>query len=110
MPLTGIVKKAVESQMDEIAMTILVELMDACPVRTGKTAESFEIMKYADGLRYIGSTALSAFYADQGNGGRGHIITPISKRALKLKDGSIRKSVHGYDGTHFVAQVASRHR
>ena len=110
MSLVGIVKQAVESQMDEIAMTILVELMDACPKRTGKTAESFEIMKYAEGLRYIGSTRLSAYYADQGNGGRGHIIRPTTKKALKLKDGSIRKSVHGYDGSHFVAEVANRHR
>ena len=69
----------------------------------------------------IGSHELSAYYLDQGNGGSGTIIkakhmTPNGRPgSLGVYPDGIpgygwRKSVHGYDGIHFVKEVADRHR
>lgn len=109
--------------MDTEANQILYELRATCPKDTGETARSFRIMSSEDDSTVstiggkglirsvrIGSTKLSAYYADQGNGGKSRIIRPKRAKALKLKDGSYRPYVHGYDGTDFVKWVADRHR
>lgn len=113
--------------MNTEANQILGELKAECPrSSTGHNgrhvADSFRIMGKGEGAMVsvsgsgligsirIGSTELGAYYADQGNGGRGRIIHPTHAKALRLKDGTIRKSVHGYEGTHFVREVADRHR
>lgn len=117
MALTGIIKEIIDEKADDIAQNILVDLMDACPVRTGKTAESFEIHKIGHKY-YIGSTRLSAFYADYGNGGPGRIIRSTRRMdrrgripaKLKLSDGTYRVYVHGYEGSHFVKAVADKYK
>ena len=117
------VVEIVNDVMNTEADQILYELRATCPKDTGETARSFRIMGKNDdstvptvggkGLIQsirIGSTKLSAYYADQGNGGKSRIIRPKHAKALKLKDGSYRTYVHGYDGTDFVRWVADRHR
>lgn len=117
--------------MNTEAQQILGELQEACPKRSGKTAASFHIMGGGEQASVstggqglvksvrIGSTLLSAKYADEGNGGEGAIITstrPYDRRGIppgKMKlssDGSYRTMVHGYEGNHFVREVAGRHR
>ena len=124
------VTQIVNKKMNTEAQQILDELQEACPKRSGKTARSFHIMGgnedatvsvggkgFIKSVR-IGSTLLSAKYADEGNGGDGRIIRstrPYDRRGippgkLKLSDGSFRTEVHGYEGTHFVKEVADRHR
>lgn len=117
------------------AAQIQKELRDECPRsatgHNGKhVADSFRIMRESSGAAVgisgagfitsvlIGSTEPGAYYANYGNGGGGHEIR--STRAydrrgrkpgkLKLKDGTYRVMVHGYEGTHFVERVADRHR
>lgn len=116
--VVAITNKAMNTEANQI----LGELRAECPKDSGKTAASFRIMGKGEDATVsvggrglitnvrIGSTELSALYADQGNGGKGRIIYPTQAQALHLKDGSYRASVHGYEGSHFVAKVASRHR
>ena len=122
MALWNKVVEIVNRVMNTEANQILYELKATCPKDTGKTAERFHIMGRNEGASVgisgrglirsvrIGSTELTAYYADQGNGGPGRIIRPIHAKALKLKDGSIVPYVRGYDGAHFVKWVADRHR
>ena len=63
----------------------------------------------------IVSNKLSAYYADQGNGGPNRIIYPRRAKALKITNGINRtlgyaKYVHGYDGEGYIKKVADRHR
>lgn len=117
------VVEAANRAMNTEADQILYELRATCPKDTGDTARSFKILgRNSDstvptiggqGLISsvrIGSTKLTAYYANQGNGGRSRIIRPKRSKALHLKDGSYRAYVHGYDGTEFVKWVADRHR
>lgn len=122
MSLWDKVVEIANKAMNTEANQILGELQAECPKDTGRTAASFHIMggkgealvslggKGIIGSVRIGSNELSALYADEGNGGRGRIIYPTHAKALHLKDGSYRASVHGYEGSHFVARVANRHR
>lgn len=117
------VVEIVNDVMNTEADQILYELRATCPKDTGDTARSFRIMGRNDDSTVptiggrglirsvrIGSTKLSAYYADQGNGGKSRIIRPKRKKVLALKDGSYRPYVHGYDGKEFVKWVADRHR
>lgn len=116
MSLVQIARRVVDEETERIANEILVELKAECPKRTGKTAESFRITKTGFGMWLIGSTALTAYYADQGNGGSGRIIRPHGNYLVfhDTRGGSggvyVRKYVHGYDGTDFVKKVADKHR
>lgn len=116
------VVEIVNKAMNTEAGQILKELRAECPKDSGDTARRIHIMSgkedatvsiTAKGLIRsvrIGSNDLSAYYADQGNGGRSRIIRPTRSKALHLKDGSYRAYVHGYEGSHFVKRVADRHR
>ena len=126
---TDIINKAMRTEAD----TILKELRQACPKKTGKTAKTFHIMSEDSNALVgvsgkgvikrvvIGSTALTAYWADQGNSGSGSPIYPKHER----KDGRApvlgkypkgipgygwRTYVNAYEGKHFVKQVADRHR
>ena len=131
MSLLQKVTQIVNKTMNTEAQQILGELREACPSRTGKTAASFHIMGGKEDATVsvggkgliksvrIGSTLLSAKYADEGNGGSGREIRstrPYDRRGIppgKMKlsdDGSYRAMVHGYEGSHFVKEVADRHR
>lgn len=117
------VVEIVNVKMNTEAGQILQELRAECPKDSGETARRIHIMGAKEdatvaiggvkGLIHsvrIGSNDLSAYYADQGNGGSGRIIRPTRSKALHLKDGSYRAYVHGYEGSHFVKRVADRHR
>lgn len=125
----GIANKAMKTEADQI----LKELREACPKKTGKTARSFRIMSMdADAVVgttgqgvtkrvLIGSTRLTAYWADHGNYDSGQKIYPKHTRKDgrtpmlgKYPDGipgyGWRASVNAYEGTHFVREVADRHR
>ena len=107
-------------QMRQIAQTVEGELKSACPSDTGAAKGSIHIEEKSETNILVGAWAsfppsgddpgTHLYYADQGNGGRGRIIKPTRYRALHLKDGSYRSQVHGYEGKHFIAEVADRHR
>lgn len=116
--LTNVVKE----ELDELANTIYGELRAACPSDSGKARASIHIEAPSEHTRFVGARAYfppsgddggtHLYYADQGNrpnasDGRIH---PTRSQALRLKDGSFRKSVSTYGGKHFIAEVASRHR
>lgn len=104
----------IDARTKRIANRILAELQAECPKKSGRSARSFHIEK--DGRNYqVVSRKLSAYYADQGNGGPGRTIYPRRARALKITNGINRTlgyatSVQGYDGDHFVERVADRYR
>lgn len=133
MSLWDRVVEIVNVKMQTEAAEILDELRAECPKRTGQTANSFHIMAGKGNATVsvggkglitsvrIGSTRLSALYADEGNGGSGRVITstrPVDRRGrppgkLKIMNGMYMQyatQVHGYDGDHFVKRVADRHR
>lgn len=112
MSLVTEVEKILERKLDDLASTIFQELINEVPVRTGATKQSFRVRKTAKFERKVGSTRLSAKYADEGNGpGR---IYPRDAKRLRFRgnDGRIHyaKSVNPYKGDHFVREVANRHR
>lgn len=117
--------------MNTEAQQILEELRAECPKRTGKTAASFHIIGSDESATVstggkglvtrieVGSTELSALYANDGNikgsiGGRiypsgNRLVFTGSKAPYKGKRYSL-PSVKAYEGTHFVEKVANRHR
>lgn len=114
MSLKAKVDLAIDARTKRIAEQILKELRAECPKKSGRSARSFRIEKVGRNYRVV-SNKLSAYYADQGNGGPDRIIYPRRAKALKITNGINRtlgyaKFVHGYDGDHFVTRVADRHR
>ena len=114
MALRAKVESIVDARTRRIADTVLSELQAACPKKSGRSAKSFHIEKVGRNYRVV-SSKLSAYYADQGNGGSGRIIYPRRAKVLKITNGINRtlgyaKCVRGYDGAHFVEEVANRHR
>ena len=114
MSLKSRVESVIDARTKKIAEQILYELRVECPKQSGRSSRSFHIEKNGRNYRVI-STKMTAYYADQGNGGPGRIIYPRKAKALKITNGVNRtlgyaKYVHGYDGTHFVKTVADRHR
>lgn len=114
MSLKAKVEQIIDARTKKIAEQILKELRAECPKQSGRSARSFHIEKNGRNYRVV-STKLSAYYADQGNGGPGREIYPRKAKALKITNGINRtlgyaKYVHGYDGDHFVKRVADRHR
>lgn len=118
MSLVEIVHTACGTQMFEIAKRIEGELKAECPVRSGEARRSIHIEKLGDYKYRIGGANLHLYYADQGNGGSSEIITSTRKYdrngvppgKLKFSDGSFHPYARGYDGKHFVKEVANRHR
>lgn len=106
------VERMLEKKVDELANEIFHELVAAVPVRTGATKQSFRNIKSGKFTHMVGSYALTAKYADEGNGpGR---IYPKHARVLRFRgmDGKMyyAQSVSSYKGDHFVRDVANRHR
>ena len=138
MSLLSKVVEAINKAMDTEADQILRELRDACPKDTGKTAKSFRIMS-VDSSYTVGTTGqgvkkrvliasdkLTAYWADHGNYDSGWVIYPTHQGKLtkngKRKPPMLgkypkgipgygwRAHVNAYEGTHFVREVADRHR
>ena len=115
------IAKEIESQM--IAEAYKWKATYRTP--TGRAAASIHIEDIGTGSvfgagRFIGAdTTWSSedggthlYYMDQGNkpnapDGRIH---PTKKKALKLKDGSVRRSVSTYRGRGFIKEIADRYR
>lgn len=102
----------VQKKLDEVANDIFQELIAEVPVHTGRTKQSIRVYKTGKYKRAIGSYLLSAKYADEGNGpGR---IYPVHSKYLRFigYDGKVHyaKSVRSYIGSHYVEDVANRHR
>ena len=120
MSLVEKVRAITLEQMRELAQTIQGELKSACPSDSGMARASIRIEEESETLIFVGAHAsfppngndggTHLYYADQGNGGKGRTIRPTRRKALHLKDGSFRASVHGYEGKHFITEVANRHR
>lgn len=114
MSLVAHAERIIETESRRIADKILWEVRAACPKQSGRSARSFRVEKRGRGYAVV-SSKLSAYYADQGNGGSGRIIYPTRARALKITNGVNRtlgyaRFVHGYDGAHYIREVANRHR
>jgi hypothetical protein len=114
MSLKATAELFVEAETRRIADKILWELRAACPKQSGRSARSFHVVKRGKNFAVV-SDKLSAYYADQGNGGSGRLIFPRKAKALKITNGVNRtlgyaRCVHGYDGAHFVKAVADNHR
>ena len=113
MSFTSQVEVKIEAEMERIANQILGEVQDACPKQSGRTAKSFHIEKRGAHSYAIVSSKLTAYYSDQGNGsGR---IYPRRAKMLKITNGINRtlgyaRSVSTYEGRHYIAEVANRHR
>ena len=57
-----------------------------------------------------GDGGVHLYYMNYGNGGSGRIIKPNTKKALRLKDGTITPYVFGYNGRHFIEKIADSYR
>ena len=110
-----------ERELDRVAAEIESEMKAkvAEHYKSGDAERAIHIERTGVLTRFIGGTGGEGtkhlYYLDQGNGGRGRIIRPTRSKALRLTDGrgntrAFAKQVHGYDGIHFVAEIASRHR
>lgn len=120
MSLVEKVRAITKEQMLELARTIQGELIAECPSDSGAARGSIHIEEEGEYRIFVGAHAsfppngddpgTHLYYADQGNGGRNRTIYPTRYKALHLKDGSYRASVRGYEGKHFIAKVANRHR
>lgn len=113
----GRLAEAVFTEIDNhsrrLAEKMFWEVRRECPKRSGRTARSFSIMKI-NGNYVVGSTKLTAYYADQGNGGRDRLIYPTNAKLLRVTNNVNRTIcwkpfVHGYDGAGFLKNIADRH-
>lgn len=134
--ITDIVTGITNRRVKELAYEIKSELEDKCEEHycTGAAARSFKVSfngaggggafeagasgSFRGGFLTsvsIYSNEPSAYYLDQGNGGPGRRIVShgYPRRSLHLThigDDVYAKSVRGYDGIHYVKEVADRHR
>lgn len=109
-----------QEELDRLAQQIMFDLKRACPKKSGDAASGIHIEVDSPTSRFIGNdtsseAGLHLYYADQGNGGPGRVIRPTRSQALRLTDGfgrtkAFRAYVHGYEGSHFVKQVADKYR
>lgn len=109
MSLVEIVNNVCMSELDRVASVIEGELKAACPKRSGEAASSIGI-EGGGVIRRIGGTNDHLFFADQGNNQSMRVIRPVRAKALRFNDGSLHARARTYEGKHFVAEVASRHR
>lgn len=107
---TAFLKAKTQEGLDRFASQIEGELKAACPVDSGEARRSIHIEKVSETGRFIGGTNLHLFFADQGNAQRRSTIYPKKARALHFKDGTYHAYASTYQGKHFVAAVANRHR
>lgn len=90
---------------------------------TGEAEKSIKVEKVSDITYRIGAYAdfdstgdgnggTHLYYMNYGNSGNGSDgrIHPTRGKGLKLKDGSVRKSVKTYGGRHFIERIASKYR
>lgn len=108
-----------EKKLDSLAEQIKNEMVAVCleHKKTGDAAESVFIEKTSEKTRFIGSENKHFYWLDQGNGGKGTIITPNGNRPMRFKGYKAPYTgkwyskwyVHGYDGIHFVRKIAQRH-
>lgn len=124
MSLVETVQTVVKDHMADFAEVIEGELKSACPERSGEAKGSIGIEQMGEFSYRIGGENLHLYYADQGNkeGSRGGRIYPLGKALVfdgwgehagkgKGKGGRyVLPSVSAYDGSHFVREVADRHR
>ena len=92
------------SPTGEAARSIRTERVDDVTYRIGA---------YADfDSRGNGNGGTHLYYMTQGNSGNGADgrIHPTRSKGLKLKDGSVRKSVGTYAGRNFIADIADKYR
>ena len=126
-----------EKEMDRIAREIEADMKAEASAhrRTGAAADAIHIDDISTGSvfgigRFIGAYAdfdskgdgnggTHLYYLDQGNGGSGRTIYPRRKwdrrgrpypAKLRLKDGTYRTSVKGYEGIGFIKKIADRYR
>lgn len=110
MSLVEIVNNVCISELDRVASVIDGELKSECPKRSGRAAGSIGISAPSAVTRRIGGTDLHLFFADQGNNQRLGVIRPVRAQALRFDDGSFHARSRTYEGSHFVREVANRHR
>ena len=139
--ITDIVIRLTNKRIKELAEQMRDEMKDEIAsgghIKTGKAYNSIQVFWNGRGAGgyglggasgtvhggfitsvQIGSYEKSAYYLDEGNGGRNAIITStreFDRRGrrpgkLKLSDGTFAPYVFGYDGRHFAEKVANRHR
>jgi len=115
MSLVQIVNNVCMSEMDKLAQRIQYELKSACPKRTGEAATSIGISAPSEFTRRIGGVNDHLFFADQGNNQSKSRIYPKNAKALPISGSSgqwiaFRAHVSTYEGSHFVRDVADKHR
>lgn len=74
---------------------------------------TYRIGAYADfDSRGNGNGGTHLYYMNYGNSGNGSDgrIHPTRGKGLKLKDGSVRRSVKAYSGRHFIERIADKYR
>lgn len=90
--------------------------MRAIVVNHGTTTnrEQKIVVTQIDEFHYsVGANDTGLYYLNNGNGGRNASITPSRKKAMLFVykgELMLRSKVRGYDGIHFVEEVARRHR
>lgn len=114
MSLVERLETVTKEKLEEVANEIEAE-MKAIVAKRSSTGRESKITNVPEGdmARFVGTTDLGLYYLDQGNGGSGSTIYPRVKRAMAFDwKGQywVRKQVSGYDGIHFVREVADRHR
>lgn len=114
MSLKAQAERIIDARTRKIAEQIFWEVREACPKQSGRSARSFRIEKRGRNYAIV-SDKLSAYYADEGNGGSGRLIYPRRAKRLKITNGINRTLgyapyVHGYEGAHYIEEVANRHR
>lgn len=116
-----IAEKSVKELADQIAKEMREILRSH--MKTGNALASIKVHNDGGGRLFIGGYAgdgenMGLLYLDQGNGGSGTMIFPNKAPTLRFQGykGRYRGkwyspyAVHGYDGIHFVKQVADKHR
>ena len=126
MSLVETVRAITKEQMMQLAQTIEGEMKaeavgTRAHVRTGMAQASIHIEEEGEDRIFVGAHATfpkdgndggtHLYYMTQGNSGNGADgrIHPTRKKALALKDGSVRRSVSPYKGRNFIHDIAVRH-
>lgn len=125
--LVSTLEQATKRTVDEVSREIESEMkgiVSGKHTKSGAALAAIHIEQTGDMSRFVGGTGGEGtkhlYYLNEGNGGRGRIITANHRRkdgrpgALGKKPDGIpgygwKQSVHGYDGIHFVEEIAARH-
>ena len=113
MSILATANEIIQIETKKIAEQIFWEVRRECPKKSGRTARSFYMEKRDYGWAIV-SDKLTAYYAENGNGGPGTLIYPTHSKLLKITNG-VNKTlgyapyVRGYDGAHFLQKIAERH-